>query len=316
MLNRRISFARSPQSAADRLVHGDNLPVLEALEDASVDLIYVDPPFGTGSVRKGRAIKQGDAAAAYKDVPNDPERFVDWIQPRLEHFHRVLASHGSLFMHLDYRAVHYVKVALDRVFGRSRFINEIIWCYSVGGKSKRTYARKHDTILWYGRTADYAFYPDAIRVPRKPNSHMRVVTTEDGELVQEKTDRKTGKVYRYPVNLGKVPEDWWADIETLNRADKERTGWPNQKPERLLERIIAGASAEGNLIADFFCGSATTAVVAQRLDRNFIAVDTEANAIDCAASRLEQRGNELAAAGTPPRDIDVERVATAVAAAS
>jgi len=307
MLNRRIQFGRSPECEPDRLIHGDNTPVLESLADGSLDLIYVDPPFGTGRTQRGRALADGADRAAYKDVPNDPEQFVEWIWPRLEHFHRTLASHGSLFVHLDYRAVHYVKVALDRLFGRSRFVNEIIWCYSVGGKSKRTFGRKHDTILWYGRSADYAFYPDAISVPRKPNSHMRVVTTEDGELVQEKTDRKTGKVYRYPINRGKVPEDWWTDIETLNRSDKERTGYPTQKPERLLTRLIAGASAEGNTVADFFCGSATTAVVSQRLDRRFMAVDAGADAIECAAARLTTAGETLAAAGTPPRDLVVEQ---------
>ena len=113
--------------------------------------------------------------------------------PILEHSRRVLAPHGSLFVHLDYRAVHYVKVALDRLFGRDRFVNEIVWCYAVGGKSRRGFGRKHDTILWYARGDDWAFYPDAVRVPRRGGSHMRLV---DG--VQEKTDRKTGRVYRYP----------------------------------------------------------------------------------------------------------------------
>ncbi len=313
MLNRRIRFGRDEAEAPDHLILGDNLPLLEAQADASIDLIYIDPPFGTGSLRKGRALSGSTEVAAYKDVPNDPDQFVTWIWPRLEHCRRTLAKHGSLFVHLDYRAVHYVKVALDRLFGRPRFVNEIIWCYSVGGKSKRTFARKHDTILWYARSADYAFYPDAIRVPRKPNSHMRVVTTEDGELVQEKTDRKTGKVYRYPVNLGKLPEDWWSDIETLNRADRERTGWPSQKPERLLQRIIAATSAPGDVVADFFCGSATTPVIAQRLDRGFIAVDSEGDAIRCAAARLEQAGDELAAQGTPPRDIEIANLTTVAA---
>jgi len=306
MLNRRIHFGGSHPDEPDRLICGDNLPVLAGLDDGQLDLIYIDPPFGTGKVRRGRAIEASGDTATYRDVPNDPDGFVDWLAPRLAHCRRALADHGSLFVHLDYRAVHYVKVALDHLFGRSRFVNEIVWCYSVGGKSKRMFGRKHDTILWYGRSADYAFYPDDVSVPRKPNSHMRVVRTEDGELVQEKTDRKTGKVYRYPVNRGKVPEDWWTDIETLNRSDKERVAWPTQKPERLLERIIRGASAPGDTVADFFCGSATAAVVAQRHRRRFIAVDSEADAIICAADRLEQGGNELTAAGTPPPDMVIE----------
>lgn len=300
--------------APDRLIQGDNLDVLARLDDGAVDLVYMDPPFGTGSVRHGgarrdRAARQDEPAPAphrFRDVPDDPERFIAWLEPRLAESRRVLAAHGSLFVHLDYRTVHYVKVALDRIFGRRRFVNEIVWCYSVGGKSRRSFARKHDTILWYARTAAYAFFPDAVRVPRKPGSHMRVVRTADGQLVQEKTDRKTGKVYRYPVAAGKLPEDWWADIEQLNRSDGERTGWPTQKPERLVERIVLAASAPDALVADWFCGSATTAVVAQRHARRFITVDVEESAIRCAAARLEAAGRALARDGRAPRDILVE----------
>ncbi|HUH01985.1 MAG TPA: site-specific DNA-methyltransferase [Kofleriaceae bacterium] len=298
MLERRISFGHAG-ARPDRLTLGDNLPVLAAMGDGSVDLIYVDPPFGTGLVRRGRDRQ-------YRDVPDSPEDLVGWMGPRLEHARRVLGPGGSLFVHLDYRSVHYVKVALDRLFGRSHFINEIIWCYSVGGKSRRTFGRKHDTILWYARTPDYAFYPDAVRVPRRGGSHMRVVLNEHGQPVQEKTDRKTGKVYRYPVEAGKVPEDWWTDIETLNRSAAERTGWPDQKPERLLERLIAATTTTGNLIVDFFGGSGTTAVVAQRLGRHFALIDQEPTAIACAATRLERAGHALAAAGTPPPDLVIE----------
>jgi DNA modification methylase len=271
-----LNAAESASAPANRLVHGDNLPILEAAADASLDLVYIDPPFGTGSVRRGRA------QLSYRDGRDDPDEFVTWLSPRLEHCRRVLQPHGSLFVHLDYRSVHYVKVALDRLFGRARFNNEIIWGYSVGGKSQRSFARKHDTILWYGRTRDYAFYPDAVRVPRKPNSHMRVVRDADGNLVQEKTG--------YPVHAGKVPEDYWTDIETLNRGSRERTGWPTQKPERLLERIVNAASAHGDVVADWFCGSGTTAVIAHRLGRRFIATDRSEEAVTTTAARLASEG--------------------------
>ena len=264
----------------DRLICADNLAVLEATDDGAIDLIYVDPPFATGTVRRG-------GGGSYRDHGDDPDAFVAWLMPRLVHSRRVLADHGSLFVHLDYRAVHYVKVALDRLFGRDRLVNEIIWCYSVGGKSRRGFGRKHDTILWYARGPQHAFFPEAVRVARKPGSHMRVVVGDDGQPVQEKTDRRTGKVYRYPVAAGKVPEDWWTDIETLNRGDAERTGWPTQKPVRLLERIIGAASAPGALVADWFCGSGTTAVAARRLGRGFVCVDAAPEAIACAAARLD-----------------------------
>jgi DNA modification methylase len=308
----RIAFGHPLPHEPDRLIHADNLAVTAGLADGAVDLIYIDPPFGTGAVRRGGVrgpgLLQGGTPVAhhYRDVPDDPERFVTWIEPRLVESRRVLAPHGSLFVHLDYRAVHYVKVALDRIFGRARFVNEIIWCYSVGGKSRHMFGRKHDTILWYARTGAHAFFPEAVRVPRKGGSHMRVVQTAEGALVQEKTDRRTGKVYRYPVSAGKIPEDWWTDIEILNQSDRERTGWPTQKPVRLLERIIRATSAGDGLVADWFCGSGTTAVAAQRLGRRFLIVDCAAEAVACARDRLAAAGHALAGAGRPPRDLAIE----------
>src|SRR6185295_842415 len=136
-------------------------------------------------------------------------------------------------------------------------------------------------ILWYARTDDWAFYPDAVRVPRRGGSHMRLV---DG--VQEKTDRKTGRVYRYPVSAGKVPEDWWTDIETLNHSDRERTGWPSQKPERLIERIVRATTAPGDVVADWFAGSGTTAAVARRLGRRYLVAEAEAAEVEIIYRRL------------------------------
>ena len=281
MLNLEHHPEKLPVDFTDQVICGDNLAVLERLGDEQVDLIYIDPPFGTGKRRRGRQVR-------YADPFSDPAALTAWLSPRFEHCRRVLTRTGSLFVHLDYRTVHYVKVALDGLFGRARFVNEIIWCYSVGGKSSRRFARKHDTILWYARTADYAFYPDPVRVPRKPNSHMRVVLDESGEPVQEKTDRKTGVVYRYPVNRGKVPEDWWTDIETLNRSDAERTGYPTQKPSRLLERIILACTRPGDLVADFFCGSGTTVAVAHNLERRYLGVDASPEAVAITRERLDQ----------------------------
>jgi DNA modification methylase len=292
-----IDFGRGaePHREPDRLICGDALDTLATLRDGALDAIYIDPPFGTGAVRHGRG-------HTYADRADDPEAFVAWLAPYLEHSRRTLAQTGSLFVHLDYRAVHYVKVALDRLLGRDRFVNEIVWCYAVGGKSRRGFGRKHDTILWYARSTDWAFYPDAVRVPRRGGSHMRLV---DG--VQEKTDRKTGRVYRYPVAAGKVPEDWWTDVETLNHSDRERTGWPSQKPERLVERILRAVTAPGDRVADWFAGSGTTAAVAQRLDRGFVTVDCEPAAVDLCLARLTHQGRRLAAEGAPPAPIHVDR---------
>lgn len=291
----RIDFGGAHTGSPDRLVHGDALAVASALPDATLDAIYIDPPFGTGTVRSGRGLK-------YADRADDPDAFVAWLSPLLEQSRRTLAPRGSLFVHLDYRAVHYVKVALDRLFGRTRFVNEIVWCYAVGGKGRRGFGRKHDTILWYARTDDWAFYPDAVRIPRRGGSHMRLV---DG--VQEKTDKKTGRVYRYPVHAGKVPEDWWTDVETLNHSDRERTGWPSQKPERLLARILSAVTQPGDRVADWFAGSGTTAAVAQRLGRRFITVDREADAIAVCGKRLTTQGLLLAGSGSAPPSLEIQR---------
>ena len=256
----------------------DNLEVLAGVATASIDLIYIDPPFATGRRLRGPAGSFSDRGGV--------EAHVAWLRLRLGELHRVLKPTGSLVVHLDGRTVHYIKVALDGIFGADRFVNEIVWCYSVGGKSPRAFGRKHDTLLWYGRSDRYAFYPDAVRIARKAGSHMKVVADADGRPVQLKRDARTGKLYSYPVHAGKVPEDYWTDIETLNRSDRQRTGYPTQKPEALLERIILGMTRPGDLVADFFCGSGTTAVVAARLGRAYLAVDSSPEAVAITRSRL------------------------------
>lgn len=263
--------------------HGDSLTLASAWPTATLDFIYIDPPFGTG-----RAQRQG--ALAYDDATEDPKALTAWLLPWLMQSHRTLRATGSLVVHLDWRSAHYVKVALDDVFGRDKFINEIIWCYAVGGKSRRRFANKHDTLLWYGKCADYAFYPDAVSVPRRAGSHMKVVLGEDGREVQVKRDRKSGKEYRYPLDAGKIPEDWWADIETLNRSAHERVGWPTQKPLRLLERLIKATTQPGDWVADWFAGSGTTAAAAHQLGRHVATADASQAAMDIVMQRLRNAG--------------------------
>jgi DNA modification methylase len=242
----------------------------------------------------------------YVDTAADPEAHIAWLTPWLEASRAALTATGSLFVHLEWRAVHYAKVFLDRMFGRATFAGEIVWCYSIGGKSRRGFGRKHDTILWYGKTPGWAFYPEQVKVARRGGSHMRVVVDAEGRRVQEKTDRRTGKVYRYPIDDGKVPEDWWPDIETLNHSDGERCGWPSQKPERLLRRILLAVTQEGDAVADWFGGSGTTAVVAQQLKRRFVVADASMEAIEITALRLERQGAIMAAAGDPPPPVLIE----------
>jgi DNA modification methylase len=272
-----VSGARPLEARIERVAASE---LLAGLPPGRAQLIYADPPFATGKPQRG-------AAGCYDDrhVGGLPG-YLAWLEGILVLAHRALAATGSLFLHLDWRASHHARVALDRIFGAERFVNEIVWCYSVGGKSSRSFGKKHDTILWYARGPHHAFYPEAIRVPRRGGSHMKVETQADGSQVQVKRDRKTGKVYRYPLAAGKVPEDWWTDIETLNRSDRERTGWPSQKPERLLERIIAATTRPGDLVVDPFVGSGTTAVVADRLGRAVIGGDVSPRACAIARARL------------------------------
>ena len=264
-----------------RLIHGDNLPLLASLPDASVDLIYIDPPFGTGQVRTHRRIKTGSgdqtrsgfggktynyetvSELAYRDdMPLD--EFLAFLRIRLEHMHRVLVDDGSIYVHVDFHAVHHVRFMLDDIFGPDRFLNEIIWAYDYGGRHRDRWARKHDNILWYAKGDTWTFNRDDIdRIP-----YMAP------DLVgPEKAAR------------GKLPTDvWWMTIVPTN--SKERTGYPTQKPVALIERIIRASSNEGDVVADFFGGSGTTAVAAARLGREYLYVDANAEAVAIATDRL------------------------------
>ena len=258
------------------LVQGDNLATLRALPDGFVDLIYVDPPFNTGrrqerkrlrTVRDERGDRTGFAGRRYKTsvvgVSSFEDSFADlpaFLEPRLREARRVLAPDGSLFVHLDPRESHYVKVLLDRIFGRASFLNEIVWAYDYGARSRTRWPAKHDTILWYARDpAHYTFCYDAID---------RIPYAAPGLVGPEKAAR------------GKTPTDvWWQTIVPTN--SRERTGYATQKPLAILSRIVAVHSRPGDLVLDFFAGSGTTGEAAARLGRGFILVDSsrEAHAV-------------------------------------
>lgn len=278
----------------NRLIYGDNLLAMAALLAGDehtpslrgkVDLIYIDPPFdskadyrtkvnlpGVELEQKPTVIEQ----FAYSDTWSDgTASYLAMITPRLVLMRELLADTGSIYVHLDWHVGHYVKLVMDEVFGKKSFVNEIVWCYSIGGKGEGRFARKHDTIQLYAKSEAPIFNgKDPLVVKdRKPNSHMRLKTDVDGREYQEKTDRKSGKVYRYYVDEGKIPEDYWTDIEQLNREDSERVGYDTQKPEALLRRIIAASSNTGSIVCDFFGGSGTTAAVAEGLGRYWVTSD-------------------------------------------
>ncbi len=259
----------------------DNLEVLRALPDACVDLIYIDPPFNTGkeqrlvrlrTVRDERGERIGFGGHRYRSerlgMLAYADRFDDYLgflAPRLEEAHRVLAPHGSLFVHLDAREVHYCKVFLDGLFGRECFINEIIWAYDFGGRSRRRWPAKHDNILWYAKDPEqYVFnYDEVDRIPYMAPS-----------LVGAEKARR-----------GKTPTDvWWHTIVPTN--GRERTGYPTQKPLGILKRIVRVHSRPGDLVLDFFAGSGTTGEAAMSLGRRAILVDNNPEAMRVMERRL------------------------------
>ncbi|MGK0618208.1 DNA-methyltransferase [Meiothermus cerbereus] len=264
-----------------RIVQAECLDYITTLPDASFPLIYLDPPFNTGKTQQRRRIRavadeqgqhRGFGGKRYRTealkAPVYPDRyhdFVTFLAPRLIQAHRLLTPEGSLFVHLDYREVHYVKVLLDQIFGRRSFINEIIWAYDYGGRSKNRWPAKHDTILWYARhPKKYTFNYEAI--DRIPYMAPRMAGPE--------------KAAR-----GKTPTDvWWMTI--VPTSSKEKTGYPTQKPLRLLERIVRVHSNPGEVVLDFFAGSGTTGEAAARNGRGFVLVDQSPEAMAVMQHRL------------------------------
>lgn len=210
---------------------------------------------------------------------------------RIVEIHRVLKSTGSFYLHCDPTASHYLKIIIDAIFCSQggEFQNEIVWCYSIGGKSKKRFGNKHDVILFYTKSnkGNHVFNIKGASIERKANSHMKVGIDLDGREYQEKKDRKTGKVYKYYIDDGKIAEDYWIDIETLNREDAERLGYPTQKPQALLKRIIESSSNKGDVVLDAYCGCGTTIAESERLERNWIGIDITYQSISLILKRLE-----------------------------
>jgi site-specific DNA-methyltransferase (adenine-specific) len=264
-----------------RIYFADNLEVLRTLPNDSIDLIYIDPPFNTGKVQKRTQIKTirseyGDRTCfqrnKYKSIVIGSKQFTDifddylgFLEPRLIEAHRVLAPHGSLYFHIDYRQVHYCKILLDDIFGRECFLNEIIWAYDYGGKPKNRWPPKHDNILFY---------------TKEPGKHIFNV-----DEIERIPYMAPGLVGAEKAALGKLHTDvWWHTIAPTN--SREKTGYPTQKPLGILRRIIQASSRPGDIVLDFFAGSGTTGVAALELDRRFILVDNNPEAIQVMVQRL------------------------------
>ncbi len=268
--------------------HGDNLKVLAGFADASFDLIYIDPPFNTGRAQvrtsyKATRVHEGGRVAfngeRYAQVRVGSRSFADafddyqaFLEPRLAEARRLLSPSGSLFVHLDYREVHYAKVMLDQIFGRASFINEIIWAYDYGARTNKRWSPKHDNLLWYARNPKkYTFNQDA---------SDRVPYMAPGLAGAEKAAR------------GKVPTDtWWHTI--VSPTGKEKTGYPAQKPLGVLERIVRVHSNPGDRLLDFFAGSGSFGDAADRNGRDCVLVDSSRSAIAVMKRRFKGRPCEF-----------------------
>ena len=279
-------------TAANRLFFGDCLHVMRQLPSNSVDLIYIDPPFFSGRVYN---VIFGDKneVRSFNDIwEGGMPGYLIWLNARLYEMKRLLKPTGSIYVHLDWHAAHYVKVEMDKIFGSDTFQNELIWHYETGGASKARFSRKHDTILWYSRSPkSWKFYGERIRVPRTPKALQRAQNPIGARISAEDTEKNPNDVLL---------------IQQMNPMAKERIGYPTQKPEALLETIIKASSNEEEIVADFFCGGGTTPAVAQRLNRRWVACDQSRIAVAISADRVTRVVEDKIGKVFPVPDFTVE----------
>ena len=270
----------------NKIYFGDNLSIMESIESGTVDLIYIDPPFNTGKVQQRTQIKtvrseNGDRVGfqgqRYETIKIGTKSYADlfddyllFLEPRLQEAYRILTPNGSMYFHIDYREVHYCKILLDKIFGRESFLNEIIWAYDYGARSKKKWPSKHDNILVYVKNPEnYVFNYDEME---------RIPYMSPGLVGPEKTER------------GKTPTDtWWHTIVPTN--GKEKTGYPTQKPFGILKRIVQVSSPKNGLVFDFFAGSGTTGAVCLELGKRFILIDNNPTALEVMARRFKNVDN-------------------------
>ncbi len=309
---------------AGRLVHGDNLAVMRREPEASLDLIYLDPPFFSGKRLRG----DREEAGGFSDVwPEGMAGYLAWLRPRLEEARRLLRPHGTLWLHLDWRAVHHVKVATDGVFGPGRFRGQVIWAYSMAARGAKAVAgqlpRNHDVLLVYARGPRPRYHPvfterriplaELARHGYQQDAEGRVFRTAprgdytDASIARLEAEGRIHRTRSGSIRIKYVVEvrdghaierrqlgDVWADIPDAMHTGSERTGYPTQKPLALLERIIACATDPGDTVGDFVCGSGTMALAAARLGRQWLACDDSPEAVAVTAARLAGRPFTLA----------------------
>ena len=269
------------------------LPSLIRAYGGKVQLIYLDPPFNTGDSFRTKAEKEETSGMPLFQDDMPEEAYLRWMRTILTGCHKLLAPTGSLYLHIDWRMSAKLRLMLDNIFGQDNFMDEIIWGYKSGGRATRFFPRKHDTILFYRKSRRVYFNIAAVGQPRGPErrNHMKQFVDPEGRIGY--SIRTNGKVYTYYEDDPIYPTDVWTDIEHLQQKDRERLGYATQKPEALLERIVLASSREGDLVADLFSGSGTTAAVAMKTGRRFLAVDSSPLALITLRKRL------LTAAASP-----------------
>jgi site-specific DNA-methyltransferase (adenine-specific) len=264
------------------LICGDNAEVMQRLLEMNggkpfIDLIYIDPPFCSN-----RNYGTNKTVSNFDDKWSDGlHSYLPWLIDRIIVMQKLLKDSGQFFIHLDWHAVHYVKVEMDKIFKFDNFRNEIIWCYSGGGTPKKDFPRKHDTILRYAKSSNFNFLREF--KPYKDNTqqvgkHSTYVSSESRDIDLER---------------GTPVTDWWTDINTVTGWNPEKLGYPTQKPEDIVRRLINSCTNKGDVVADFFCGSGTTCSVAQKLGRHWIGVDQNPQAIEVAANRIKKLNSEF-----------------------
>ena len=261
------------------LFTGDNLEIMREIDSACIDLIYLDPPFCTGrdfgefDDRWNLKIDNPIAQLAYETHSEQMAGYISFIYPRLIEMKRILKPTGSVYLHCDPTASHYLKVIMDSIFGKENFRNEIVWCYRGGGVPKDAFARKHDILFSYSQSKhrvhnkQYTEYSE---------SSKKLVESRGGASIDGK---------KRDLNRGASMPDWWSDINSLQTWSTERTGYPTQKPLKLLDRIIKASSNPGDLVLDPFCGCATTCIAAENINRKWIGIDIS----ETAANVIKQR---------------------------
>ena len=285
----RVHLDNKEDHEPNRLIWGDNLHIMRSIPSNTVDLIYIDPPFFSG---RNFNVLWGDnnELRSFNDIwEGGLDGYLIWLNARLYEMKRILKPTGSIYVHCDWHASHYIKIEMDRILGHENFRNEIVWSYRTGGVSKKYWPRKHDVLLFYIKSDRYVHKPTQERI------------YYDQPFFTEQVDEE-GKYYA-DVYI----RDIWDDVKPIINVSKERIGYPTQKPEKLLERIIKASTNENDIVADFFIGGGTTAAVAQRLGRRFIVCDQSRVAIAVTAERLKQESMTLELGEEPRLDFTVEQ---------